>query len=117
MDFVNLLPAEISVMIFGLANYNDLSQALQTCTTWHDFINHTDYIWKQLCDVSILDDEQGQQSLKQLAKMNYYKKLTLNFWLSGKMSQVCSIDQLPTFPTRPFDVDTWGRILEMELTR
>lgn len=117
MDFVNHLPAEISVMIFSLTNYEDLCKALQTCTTWHDFINYTDYIWEQLCDDSTLDGPRDELPLKQLAKMSYYKKLTLEFWLSGKMSQVRTVEQLPTFPTRPFDADTWGRILEMELAR
>ena len=50
--------------------------------------------------------------------MHHYPKANyIQRWLGGELSKVTSSDTLQSVQMFELDVDTWGRILDAELTR
>lgn len=49
LNFVETLPTEMSVKIFGELDMPSLCQASQTCRQWRDIIEDSEQLWRQQC--------------------------------------------------------------------
>ncbi|XP_063066194.1 F-box only protein 48 [Engraulis encrasicolus] len=123
-NFAESLPPEMSVRIFSELDVHSLCQASLTCQQWHQLIEGNDHLWRPhcltvlaLCSREVTGDRQDGLSWKVTLVRNYQKNRVKRNWMKGRFSHVRSADQLPRHSMYPFDVETWGEILEAELER
>ena len=54
-DFIQVLPAELAMMVLLNLDIPSLCYASQACQDWHSIIQETDYLWKLLCECHCKD--------------------------------------------------------------
>ncbi|KAJ8246169.1 hypothetical protein GJAV_G00264470 [Gymnothorax javanicus] len=123
-NFAETLPTEMSVNIFSKLDVRSLCSAAVTCKLWNDIIETTDSLWRghcltvrAVCRREVDCDRGGGFSWKVMLVRNYRKGYVKSAWLSGKFSVIRSAEEIPDNSMYPFDVETWGEILEAELER
>ncbi|KAL2086535.1 hypothetical protein ACEWY4_017594 [Coilia grayii] len=123
-NFAEALPPEMSLRIFGELDVRSLCQASLTCKRWNRLIEDNDQLWRShcltvlaVCRRDVAGDRQEGLSWKVTLVRNYQKSRIKRNWMKGRFSQVLSAEQLPPHSMYPFDVETWGEILEAELER
>uniref|UniRef100_A0A8C8SM98 F-box protein 48 n=1 Tax=Pelusios castaneus TaxID=367368 RepID=A0A8C8SM98_9SAUR len=124
VDFVELLPPEVSFKIFSELDLPSLCNAAMACKSWNCAIENSDCLWKHhcltvraICQREIDCDRRNGYSWKVTLLRNYWKGKVKHEWLSGKYSNIHSRCSLPEKSMYPMDADTWGEILEAELER
>ncbi|XP_014344386.1 F-box only protein 48 [Latimeria chalumnae] len=123
LNFVELLPPEVTVKIFNYLDIKSLCNASVTCKTWNSLIEESDYLWKNhcsavraVCQKEIDRDRDNGCSWKVTLLRNFWKSNVKQAWLSGQYNNIHSANELPEKSMYPMDVETWGEILE-ELER
>ncbi|XP_012684475.1 F-box only protein 48 [Clupea harengus] len=123
-DFTEALPPEMSLKIFGELDVRSLCQAALTSKQWNRLIETNDYLWRNhcltvlaVCCKEVAGDRQEGLSWKVTLVRNYQKSRTKRNWIKGRYSHIRSADEIPPNSMYPFDVETWGEILEAELER
>ncbi|XP_008314712.1 F-box only protein 48 isoform X2 [Cynoglossus semilaevis] len=124
LNFVETLPTEMSVKIFGELDMPSLCQASQTCRQWRDIIEDSEQLWRQqcllvraVCQREVDKDRRDGMSWKVTLVRNYTRSCVKNDWLRGRYSHVRSADELRDRIMVPLDVESWGEILQAELDR
>ena len=121
-DF-NSLPPEMILAIFSFLDTHSLCQASQTCKDWYDFIYNSDLLWKGKCyslnQEDIKQDIESGLWWRSIFIRNYGTNLVKKRWLEGRYSQTKALDELPSDINHlgPLSADTWGYILDMEVSR
>ncbi|RMX46426.1 hypothetical protein pdam_00000615 [Pocillopora damicornis] len=121
-DF-NSLPPEMILAIFSFLDTHSLCQASQTCKDWYDFIYNSDLLWKGKCyslnQEDIKQDIESGLWWRSIFIRNYGTNLIKKRWLEGRYSQTKALDELPSDINHlgPLSADTWGYILDMEVSR
>lgn len=109
------LPPEIIFEIFSFLDTRSLCQASQTCRNWYDFIYNSDLLWKGKCyslnQEDIKKDIESGLWWRSIFIRNYGINLIKTRWLEGK-SLPSAVNHLG-----PLNVETWGNILDMEVSR
>lgn len=123
-DFTEALPPEMSLRIFSELDVRSLCCASLTCKQWNRLIEDNDHLWRNhchtvlaVCHKEVSGDRQEGLSWKVILVRNYQKSRVKKNWMKGRYSHVLSADQIPPNSMYPFDVETWGEILEAELER
>ena len=116
---IDSLPPEIMLEILSFLNTKSLCQASQTCKKWHDFIYNTELLWRRKC--KSFDREEIAQDIqtgwRNIFIRNYGTNGIKKRWLEGKFSQAKSLDELPSNHLGPLSCETWGCILDVEISR
>ena len=121
-DLVQILPPEITSMIFIFLDVKSLCQAAKTCKKWREFIDHSDLLWKLKClsldRVEVESDRtEGHVLWKTIAIRNFGVNGVKKRWLKGRFSNPATFEDLPRDHLCRMSVDTWGAILEAEMSR
>ncbi|XP_062396419.1 F-box only protein 48 [Sardina pilchardus] len=123
-NFTRALPPEMSLRIFSELDVRSLCRASLTCKQWNGLIEGSDSLWRNhcltvlaVCNKEVTGDLQDGLSWKVTLVRNYQKSRAKKNWIKGRCSHVRSADQIPPHSMYPFDVETWGEILEAELER
>ena len=119
-DLIDSLPPEITLEILSFLDTKSLCNVSQTCKRWHDIIYNTDLLWIRKC--KSLDRKDVQEDIpngewRNIFISNYGTNKIKKLWLEGKFSKVKSADELPCNFLGPFNVETWGSILDAEISR
>lgn len=114
------LPLEITLEILSFLDTKSLCNVSQTCKRWHGIIYNTDLLWIRKCNS--LDREDVEEDIqngewRNIFISNYGKNKIKKLWLEGKFSRVKSPDELAFNFLGPFSVETWGSILDAEISR
>uniref|UniRef100_A0A8D3BSN7 F-box protein 48 n=1 Tax=Scophthalmus maximus TaxID=52904 RepID=A0A8D3BSN7_SCOMX len=122
--FVDALPTEMSVKIFGELDTPSLCSAVRTCRRWRDIIEDSDQLWRTqclsvrtVCQREVDRDRRDGLSWKVTLVRNYTRSRMKRDWLRGRYSHVRSWEELSGRKTTPLDAETWGEILQAELDR
>lgn len=121
MDFVTILPAEVTLEIFETLDVKSLCKASQVCNNWRTFINNCDLLWKIKCKK--IDKEDVESDVKEglrwkaIAIRNYGVNGVKRKWEKGLFSCPKSFEELPGDHLGPLSVENWGNILEIEMNR
>ncbi len=122
-DFVTCFPAEIVEIIFTNLNPKAVYASLQASKLWNSFIEEDDLIWRSLCNVfdedDVKEDLENGLSWKLIFIKNYGVEGVIRRWLKGKYSNLKYLGELSRTDElfAVLDVETWGVILDSELTR
>ncbi|XP_072032011.1 F-box only protein 48-like [Amphiura filiformis] len=122
-DFIQLLPPELAMMVLLNLDIPSLCYASQACQDWHNVIQDTEYLWKLLCDhhcvdaADIAEDRANGYSWKETVMRNFGHHAIKRKWLKGEFSNFSSFEDIPGKHMCCMDVETWGRILDLELSR
>ncbi|CAJ1052888.1 F-box only protein 48 [Xyrichtys novacula] len=123
-NFVETLPTEMSVKIFGELDAGSLCSASQTCKLWHHIIEESEQLWRSqclqvgtICQREVDRDRRDGLSWKVILVRNYTLSCVKRDWLRGQYSHVRSADELMGRTMTPLDAETWGEILQAELDR
>ncbi|XP_029010730.1 F-box only protein 48 [Betta splendens] len=123
-NFVETLPTEMSVKIFGELDPGSLCSASRTCRLWHHVIEETEQLWRRqcllvrtVCQKEVDSDRGHGLSWKVTLVRNYTRSCLKRDWLRGRYSHVNSAEELSGRRMAPLDVETWGEILQAELDR
>ncbi|XP_056228722.1 F-box only protein 48 [Seriola aureovittata] len=123
-NFVEMLPAEMSVKIFGELDAESLCSAACTCRLWHDIIEESNQLWRKqcllvraVCQREVDSDRRDGLSWKVTLVRNYTRSCLKSDWLRGRYSHVRSAEELSGRRMTPLDAETWGEILQAELDR
>eukprot|EP00795_Rhopilema_esculentum_P013756 gene13756-4679_t len=121
-DFVQILPPEVTEMIFANLAADEIYSSLLTSKKWLNFIDNDSVIWKRLCQH--FDEEDIQEDLakgltwKNVFLNNFGVKGCIRSWIKGRFSNFETFDELACRNViTVIDVETWGIILEAELKR
>lgn len=118
---IDALPPEVALKILSFLDTKSLCQASQTCKKWHDYIYNTELLWIAKC--KSLDREEIAQDIqtglwwRNIFIRNYGTNGIKKRWLEGKFSQAKSLDELPSNHLGPLSAETWGCILDVEMSR
>ncbi|XP_026215171.1 F-box only protein 48 [Anabas testudineus] len=123
-NFVETLPTEMSVKIFGELDTESLCSASRTCKLWHHIIEGNEQLWRRqcllvraICQREVDSDRRDGLSWKVTLVRNYTRSCLKRDWLRGRYSHVSSAEQLRGRKMTPQDAETWGEILQAELDR
>ena len=114
------LPPEITLEILSLLDTKSLCNVSQTCKRWHDIIYNTDLLWIRKCkslDRKDVEEDIQNSEWRNIFISNYGANKIKKLWLEGKFSKAKSADELPCNFLGPFGVETWGSILDAEISR
>ena len=121
MDFVKVLPTEITLKIFENTDVKSLCLASQACRSWRNFINHCDLLWKIKCKTFDQNDvaKDAKEGLRWRAILirNYGANGVRRRWEKGLFSCPKSYEELPGDHLCPMSAEVWGNILEIEMNR
>ncbi|XP_071799145.1 F-box only protein 48-like [Asterias amurensis] len=119
------LPPEVFLHILLRLDTQSLASASQTCKQWNSTIEDTDWLWRQYCHLKcddcnmkdILRDRGIGYSWKESFIRNCGPRAIKHKWMEGVFSTLDMYDKyLPPFMCC-MDVETWGQIFELELSR
>ncbi|KAF6734226.1 F-box only protein 48 [Oryzias melastigma] len=123
-NFVESLPLEMSVRIFGELDAESLCRASQTCRRWHAIIQQSEQLWRgqglqvrAVCQREVDRDRSDGHSWKVTVVRNFARSRLKADWLTGRYSHVRSVAELRGRRMMPLDAETWGEILQAELDR
>lgn len=122
LNFVGVLPDEMSVKIFDYLDVNSLCRSLQTCSRWRDLIEGSSCLWRRHCQCyqnslpCKKNDNKGTQWKVELKKVFLIHKF-MKRWLAGEFSFPNSYEDLPGDHIQEMPTEVWGTILESELRR
>ena len=124
LDFVGVLPEELSLKIFSYLDVKSLCRSQGTCSKWYQFIEGCATIWraqykiyKSLVPSMPFKKRNSNSHWKsELQKVYQIEKFTQR-WLAGEFSLAKSHDALPGNRIKKLPTEVWGTILEKELTR
>ena len=124
LDFVGVLPDEVSVKIFSCLDVRSLCRSLQTCWKWHGFIEGCASLWRAQfkiykCLVPSMPCKRRKFVFHwktELKNVYLTEKLTRK-WSAGEFSTPSSYDELPGNHIQELPTEVWGAILENELSR
>ena len=114
------LPPEITLEILSFLDTKSLCNVSQTCKRWHDIIYNTDLLWMRKCkslDRKDVEEDIQNSEWRNIFISNYGTNKIKKLWLEGKFSKAKSADELPCNFLGPFNVETWGSILDAEISR
>ena len=114
------LPPEITLEILSFLDTKSLCNVSQTCKRWHDIIYNTDLLWIRKCkslDRKDVKEDIQNGEWRNIFVSNYGTNKIKKLWLEGKFSKAKSADELPCNFLGPFGVETWGSILDAEISR
>lgn len=114
------LPPEITLEILSFLDTKSLCNVSQTCKRWHDIIYNTDLLWIRKCkslDRKDVKEDIENGEWRNIFVSNYGTNKIKKLWLEGKFSKAKSADELPCNFLGPFGVETWGSILDAEISR
>ena len=114
------LPPEITLEVLSFLDTKSLCNVSQTCKRWHDIIYNTDLLWIRKCkslDRKDVEEDIQNGEWRNIFISNYGTNKIKKLWLEGKFSKAKSADELPCNFLGPFGVETWGSILDAEISR
>lgn len=114
------LPPEITLEVLSFLDTKSLCNVSQTCKRWHDIIYNTDLLWIRKCkslDRKDVEEDIQNGEWRNIFISNYGTNKIKKLWLEGKFSKAKSADELPCNFLGPFNVETWGSILDAEISR
>ncbi|XP_071962369.1 F-box only protein 48-like [Antedon mediterranea] len=123
MDFIDVLPPEMICNILLNLDSRSMCSMSESCKILHDMVE-TDWLWMKLCsnhcDTSnqlFLSDRSQGLSWKETYIRNVGCNLIKRKWKHGLFSNITCYEDLPSQVFCQMDRETWGEILELELTR
>jgi hypothetical protein len=117
VNFVGLLPDELTVGILKHLDVASLCRASQTSKTWKEFIDNSSTLWRVHCYRYGLSGPTGNQSWRTLVLEYFGRCKVKTKWLTGEYSAIQDVSQLEREILVPMSVNDWGDILETELER
>ena len=124
LDFVGVLPEEISLKIFSYLDVRSLCQSQETSSKWYGFIEGCTSLWRAhyrifkslVPSMPFKKRNSNGHWKRELQKVYQIEKFTQR-WLAGEFSLAKSHDSLPGNCIKKLPTEVWGAILENELTR
>ncbi|XP_038075212.1 F-box only protein 48-like [Patiria miniata] len=125
LDLMQNLPPELYLSILLRLDARSLQNASQTCKLWNSTIEDTDWLWRKFCHLKC--DDWAMKEIQRDRGLGYSWKESFirtcgphsikRKWFKGAFSNLNMYDKnLPPFMCC-MDVETWGQILELELSR
>ncbi|XP_071995585.1 F-box only protein 48 [Engystomops pustulosus] len=121
---IDSLPPEVILNILSYLNLESLLAIKGTCKCFCQLLKDNDWICRRhclkmraVCPAEIDEDRKKGHKWQKIMKMNYRKCIIKQKWIGGEFSDIDSYEKLPPNSMCQLSAESWGEILEAELTR
>lgn len=122
LNFISVLPDELTVSILQHLDLTSLCRAAQTSKAWRDYIDNNSTLWRAHCQRNGLSRPKATSSRQSISWKTFLSEHVERCrlkrkWLEGEYSTIQDASRLETEKLRPLSVEDWSDILQAELDR
>ncbi|XP_040286113.1 F-box only protein 48 [Bufo bufo] len=120
----DVLPLEMLLQILNVLDLKSLLAKKETCKRFHQLLEDNDWLWRRhclqlraVCPIEIDEDRKKGHTWQETVRINYKKCIIKQKWKDGVFSNIDSYEKLPPQTMCLLSVESWGEILDAELSR
>ncbi|XP_075123491.1 F-box only protein 48 [Leptodactylus fuscus] len=118
------LPPEMTLKILNYLDLKSLLAIKVTCKRFYQLLEDNAWLWRRyclqlrtVCPSEIDEDRKKGHTWQETVQINYRRCIIKQKWKDGDFSNIHSYEKLPEETMCPLSVESWGEILDAELTR